>query len=169
MIVLMAGLPGTGKTTVARELASRLAGSVLSKDAIRHALFEPRDVEYSTEQDDFCMEVMLQAAAFLARRDAGRHVFLDGRVFSRQYQIERVIAAAQEINQPWMILECVCAEETARQRLQSQAGQHPAQNRNFQLYCEVKARFEPITREKTVIDTDRPLNECIELALASLL
>jgi len=49
VIVLMAGLPGTGKTTVARELASQVSGTILSKDEIRHTLFERRDVEYSTE------------------------------------------------------------------------------------------------------------------------
>jgi predicted kinase len=35
VIVLMAGLPGTGKTTVARELASQVSGTILSKDEIR--------------------------------------------------------------------------------------------------------------------------------------
>ena len=38
MIVLMAGLPGTGKSTLARGLASRVDGAVLSKDEIRHAI-----------------------------------------------------------------------------------------------------------------------------------
>lgn len=64
----MAGLPGTGKSTVARGLAKKTAGCVLSKDEIRAALFAPDDIEYSTAQDDFCMEIMLQAASFLFRR-----------------------------------------------------------------------------------------------------
>ena len=52
MIVLMAGLPGTGKSTLARELAARTSGRVLSKDEIRHAIFLPDEIEYSTRQDD---------------------------------------------------------------------------------------------------------------------
>ena len=35
---------------------------------------------------------------------------------------------------------------------------------NYQLYLEVKARFEAITLPKTVIDTDCDLESCIEQA-----
>jgi predicted kinase len=170
MIVLMAGLPGTGKSALAGALADRLAGTVLSKDAIRHALFAPPDVEYSTEQDDFVMEIMLQAAERILQKDTHRYVFLDGRTFSRKYQVERVIASATEWNQPWRILECVCSDETARVRLQEQAsaGGHPAGNRSFTLYLEIKRRLEPIVPSKTVIDTDQPLVDCVERALAAL-
>jgi len=170
MMVLMAGLPGTGKSALATALAERLSGTVLSKDTIRHALFSPRDVEYSTEQDDFVMEIMLRAAERILRRDPRRHIFLDGRTFSRRYQIERVIAAASEWNQPWRTLECVCADETARARLLEQAstGDHPAGNRSFALYLEIKQRFEPIVEPKTVIDTDEPLVDCVAGALVAL-
>ena len=170
MIVLMAGLPGTGKSTLARELAARLNGSVLSKDEIRHALFAPRELEYSTQQDDFVMGIMLEAAAWILRKDPSRILFLDGRTFSRRYQIERVLKLATDLHQPWRILECICSEETARRRIESQAsaGEHVAGNRTFDLYLDVKARFEPITFHKTVIDTDLPLAECVNRALAAL-
>lgn len=170
MIVLMAGLPGTGKSTLARELAVRTSGRVLSKDEFRHALFTPEEIEYSTRQDDFCQELMLHAAGYLLSRDPARIIFLDGRPFSRRYQIENAIAAADSLNQPWRILECVCPEELARQRLESdsQDRSHPAANRSLQLYLQVKARFETIRHPKTLIDTSRPLSECAECALAAL-
>lgn len=170
MIVLLAGLPGTGKSTLAHALAERLRGAILSKDSIRHALFAPLDVEYSTAQDDFVLQIMLETATWIVRKDPARIVLLDGRTFSRRYQIDRVLNAAQELHQPWRILECVCSDETARSRLETQsvAGDHPAGNRNFDLYLEIKARFEPITLPKTVIDTDRPLEDCLQKALAAL-
>lgn len=170
MIVLMAGLPGTGKSAVATALAERLSGTVLSKDTIRHALFAPRNVEYSTAQDDFVMEIMLQAAEHILQRDPSRYVFLDGRTFSRHYQIERVITTASKWSQPWRILECVCSDATARSRLEQQAsvGEHPAGNRTFALYLEIKRNFEPIAEPKVIVDTDRPLADCVSCALAAL-
>jgi hypothetical protein len=103
-------------------------------------------------------------------RNPDRLIFVDGRPFSRHYQIDNVLAAATSLHQPWRILECVCSEETARQRLASdaEAGKHPAGNRDFKLYVDVKSRFEAIVRDKTVIDTERPLEACVQEALAAL-
>jgi predicted kinase len=170
MLVLMAGLPGTGKSTLARELARATGGHVLNKDVVRDALFGPDAVEYSTPQDDAVMRTMLDAAGYLLRNHPERHVFIDGRVFSRAYQIEEVIAFAELAGAHWCILECVCSEETARRRLErdEEAGAHPASNRDFKLYQEVKARFETITREKTVIDTDQSLETCAANALQAI-
>lgn len=169
MIVLMAGLPGCGKSTMSRTLADRLAGVVLSKDKIRYAMFAPADIEYSRDQDDFCMEVMLRAAEYLLRKDSNRYIFLDGRTFSRTYQIDRVLSFAENIGQPWQILECVCTEEIARTRLsQTEAAEHPAANRNYDLYLRVKQEFEKITRPKTIIDTEDPLETCVQNALSAI-
>ncbi len=167
MIIVMAGLPGTGKSTLGRELSLRLSATVLSKDEIRHALFEPRDVEYSTEQDDFCMEVMLQTAAYVLRKYPDRIVILDGRTFSRRYQVERVVEVATQLSQAWHIFECVCREETARDRLARPQG-HVATNRDFELYRRVSDHRQEITFPKTVIDTDETVELCVQRALAVL-
>jgi len=166
----MAGLPGTGKTTLARELARHTNGRVLSKDEFRHSLFTAEEIEYSSRQDDFVLQITLQTAGYLLERDPARRIFLDGRPFSRRYQIENVVAAAHSLHQPWRILECVCSDKIARQRLESDAGSgaHPAGNRNFQLYLEVKARFEAVTFPKIVIDTGDPLENCLRMALENL-
>ena len=68
------------------------------------------------------------------------------------------------------ILECVCSEETVRRRLERDTdhGTHPAGNRDFQLYLDVKNRFEAITFPKTVIDTDHDVELCVREALKAL-
>ena len=57
----------------------------------------------------------------------------------------------------------VDAGETRFQRLD----EHPAANRDFSLYLEVKSRFEEIVAPKTVIDTAQPLEICLKLALTA--
>lgn len=157
MIILMAGLPGTGKTTL------------LSKDEIRAAVFSANDIEYSTTQDDFVMELMLEAARSLLEKVPTRRVFLDGRTFSRRYQVERVLEIARDVHQPYRIIECICSDESARRRLDVEPdATHPAHNRTFALYLEVKDRFEPITYPKTTISTDQPLEQCVQRAMAAL-
>ena len=163
MLILMAGLPGTGKSTLSRALAEQLGGTVIDKDVVRAALFPAADIEYSTEQDDFCMAIMLKVAGYLFRKDPSRIVFLDGRTFSRGYQLKRATGYAEALGQPWRIIECVCSEESARKRLANDDA-HPAGNRDLDLYLEVKTRFEGIAFPKTIIDTDQPLPSCIEAA-----
>jgi predicted kinase len=168
MLILMAGLPGTGKSTLARALAADLGGTILNKDEIRAALFAPRDVEYSSEQDEFCMRVMLKVAGYLFRKDPERKVFLDGRTFSRRYQLDRATGYAQAIGQPWRILECVSSDELAKIRLENDRT-HLAANRDFDLYLQVKTRFEEITLPKTIIDTSQTLDVCVQKAKTALM
>jgi len=168
MIVIMAGLPGTGKSTLARELARRTQGAVLSKDEIRSAIFSAADIEYSIEQDDFVMEIMLDAARYLLQKTPAHKIYLDGRTFSRRYQIDRVIAFSRELNQPWMIIECTCSDELARQRLDADDPSHPARNRDFALYLEMKGHFEEISHPKTMIDTGLSPGQCVEQALIAI-
>jgi predicted kinase len=111
---------------------------------------------------------MLETAGFLLEQNGERIIFLDGRPFSRRYQIENVVHAAELLHQSWRILECVCVEQVVKQRLEELGREHPAANRDFQLYLEVRSRFEAITLPKTVIDTALPLETCTQQALAAL-
>jgi hypothetical protein len=113
---------------------------------------------------------MLEIAGYLLRGDRNRIIYIDGRPFSRRYQIDNVVNFADSLHQSWRILECACPEEIARQRLDEQTASraHPAGNRGFRLYLDVRDRFEAIDLPKTVINTSENLENCVEKGLLAL-
>src|SRR5258706_5580299 len=162
VIVMMAGLPGTGKSTLA--VAVRVGGVVLDKDVIRASIFPRRLIEYSTQQDDFVVELMLSVTGYLLRRNPAAIVILDGRPFGKKYQVDMVVAFAQRMATSWRIVECVCAKKVAMKRLQADvaARRHVAGNRNVALHGEVKAGFQKIRRRKLVVRTTLKLETCLK-------
>jgi predicted kinase len=169
MLIAMAGLPGTGKSTLAHHLADACAGIVLDKDAIRAALFPIAQIEYSTRQDDFCMFILFQVASYMLRNDPSLFVILDGRTFSRKYQVAALDQLAEELKTPLKIIACVCSDEAVRKRLEEKVkmgAKHLAGNRDYQLYLTIKARFEPIREPKLVVNTDDDLAHCLASCLA---
>jgi len=151
--VLFAGLPGTGKSTLARAIAERLGAAVLDKDRVRGALFPGGLTDYTAQQDELCMRAMLEAAAYLTARERVPYIFFDGRTFSQRGQIEDVLLAAARAGARWRIVHVKCADAVAEDRLACSDPSHPAQNRDPALYRRIKQQFEPITQAKLEVDT----------------
>jgi predicted kinase len=168
MLIAMAGLPGTGKSTLADRLAEALGAVVLSKDVVRFAMFPPPVLDYSAAQDDAAMAAVFAAARVLLIANAERVVILDGRTFRTAAQVADLLALARAVRQEPIVIECVCDAGVARQRLDRDAatGLHPAGNRTGDLYDRVRATAEPLTVPRLVLDTGRlSLDECQSLAL----
>ena len=161
VIILMAGLPATGKSTIAHRVAEVLPGFVLDKDVVRTALFAPPEIDYTMAQDDLCMEVLRMAAHYVLQRDRSKNVLIDGRPFARAYQIAPWHEEAARLGVPLKVIECVCTDETARARLAhaTASGDHPAKNRDYAMYLALKKSFEPIAPPKLVLDTERSMAE----------
>jgi predicted kinase len=168
MLIAMAGLPATGKSTVAARLAAALGGVVLDKDRVRAALFPPPALDYSDRQNDLSIAAILSAAAYLLEVTPQRAVILDGRTFLRSYQVRDLCALAAAVNQPAHVIECVNADEVVRERLEKDVagGTHPAGNRTYALYQAVKAAAEPLQVPRLVLDTGTTsLDECVRRCL----
>ena len=168
LLIAMAGLPGSGKSTLARKLAYRLPAVVIDKDRLRAALFPPNEIDYTNSQDDLCFEVGLQAASYLLKK--GRIVILDGRTFSKAYQVEHLRQFAGAAHTRLEIIECCCTDGVAAARLgRSQAAHtHPAGNRDFALYQKLQAQAEPISLPHLVIDTSQGVEPCVARCLEHL-
>jgi predicted kinase len=164
VLIAMAGLPGAGKSTLAACLEKELRAVVLDKDRVRAALFPPRVLNYSAVQNDIAMAAIYRAAGAILRADPGLAVVIDGRTFLRASQIDDLLA----LGVPVHVIECVCDEGIARRRLEQDLAQggHPAGNRTFALYLELKAGAEPLRLPRLVLDTGRlSLEECVRQCL----
>jgi predicted kinase len=170
MIVQLAGLPGTGKSTLAAAIRDRLglACLVLDKDRVRHALYGTAHTDYSRCQDDFVISLLHQATE---RHLAGRvdaTVILE-RTCARAYQVADAAALAARAGCPLALIECTCPDHVARSRLaRGRDDGHPAANRDFALYQKLKAEAEPITVPALRLPTDTPIGEAAARALAYL-
>lgn len=165
----MAGLPGTGKTTLAEALSAELGevALLLDKDRVRHAIYGPAHTAYTREQDDFVVGLLHQAAArHLACADANT-VILDGRTCLRRYQIRQALDLAAATGHQLHIVHCVCAEATARRRLAADTT-HPAANRTGDLYTRLRDSADPITEPTALIDTDAAPETCLHRLMGYL-
>src|SRR5438105_9642425 len=106
MLIAMAGLPGTGKSTLAACLEGELGAVVLDKDRVRAALFPPRVLDYAALQDDIAMAAIYQAAGAILKADPRQAVVLDGRTFLRPGQVRSLLDLAASLDEPARVIEC---------------------------------------------------------------
>lgn len=146
-LICVAGLPGCGKSVVARLLAERLDGLLLRTDAIRKELFAAPD--YSPE------ESIRTYAEFYRRAEeglvAGRCVIMDATFYSHASRVQAG-AIAQQAGVPRRLLLVTAPEEIVRERLAQRT--NDISDADFSVYLGMKTKFEPLTEAEThtVID-----------------
>jgi predicted kinase len=169
LFIAMAGLPGTGKSAIAHQLGKRLDALILNKDVIRAELFEKEAIVFSREQDDLCMKAIFVISEYILRANSKQSIIVDGRTFSKSYQIKHLLSRSEFLKVNPIIIECTCDDSIVKRRLNDslRSGTHPAHNRTYRLYLELKDKSEPITVDRLVIDTgveslEKSVNRSIE-------
>lgn len=155
-LICVTGLPGCGKSVVARLIAQRLDGLLLRTDAIRKELFARPN--YSDE------ESICTYAEFYSRAEnglvEGRVVVMDATFYSRASR-EQAAAIARRTDAPFQMLLVTAPEEVVRERIAQRT--NDISDADFRVYLEMKAFFEPLTEDEThtVIDNRGGIQELI--------
>lgn len=158
-LFLMSGLSGTGKSTIARELAQQLEGIHLRSDAIRKHLAEvdlmSRDPTlYTLDMTNKTYDRLNSLGSFLMRR--GFNVILDAK-YDRTDLRSSVLEEAEKIGVPWSIVHCSAPLEILGQRLMDRlASQDDISGATPEMLKNQEASFEDFTmaEEKRTIHVD---------------
>jgi predicted kinase len=148
LIVVVCGLPGVGKTMLARNLAPLIDASLLSSDKIRKELiFEPK---YTSNEKKLIYNVLILIAKYL--HNAGLNCILDA-TFNTQGSRKDLIEKLDLTSQQICMVECICPEPIAISRLKNRKGDYS--DANICIYRKMKRIYEPLEEEHIVVDTSQ--------------
>ncbi len=162
-VVVVGGLSGTGKTTLAVELARRLGADLLRTDVVRQQVYgagnAPADIDDGIYRPEHRQRVY---GELLARAAALHHervpVILDG-TFDTAAQLQ---AAREIVAHPrgrFLAVECVCPPEVARRRIRSRvADRRDASQASLDVFERQRGRWEtwPEDFRQCRIDSEQP-------------
>jgi aminoglycoside phosphotransferase family enzyme/predicted kinase len=169
-LVIIAGLSGTGKSTVAATLAARTGFAHINSDVVRKTLPDvPPGELYSGETSARTYGTMFEhARAALA---AGRSAIIDA-TFQRRCDREETHTLARRLGVPRLLVECRCSDTVVLERLDARAAEgRSVSDADRRVYEQQKRHYEPIAGQEAdgclVLDTSRPvLTSCAAVETA---
>jgi predicted kinase len=151
--VIVCGLPGTGKTTVAKNIAPLIDATILSTDKIRKELFTAPS--YWRQERRLVYEVLMLLAQYL--HEAKVNCILDA-TFNAERSRKEIIRRLSLKPEEFSIIECICQENIIFSRLKDRKDDYS--DADISVYNKMKKIFEPITQPHIIIDTsDNLLNQ----------
>lgn len=161
MLVVVCGLPGVGKTTVAEYAVELLDAELLRTDVVRKELFP--DPDYTdAEQTAVYDELLSRARSRLAGDDP---VVLDGTFHACEYR-ERALDVAEATGSAGHLLRVVGDQSTVENRIVDR--EDDASDADVRVHRHYRDLFETVERDHTEIDNSGDLDatyEQIETAL----
>ncbi len=158
MLIVICGLPGTGKSTLAKAVAERINAVHISSDSIRMKMLKERT--YSDKEKEKVYEAMFAEAEGLLKDR--KNVILDATFYKKELR-EKARRISMKVGTGFLIVECVTHEGLLRERLFARKKEKSESEADFAVYKKVKGIFEPIEEKHLVADTSLPLEKQVQL------
>jgi predicted kinase len=160
VLIMLSGLPGTGKSNLARRLVGILPFVIIESDQVRKILF-PQS-QYTGEESYWVHRTCHALMAKLLRK--GVRVIYDATNLHERHR-ELVYRLADREGVKLIIVKAVVPEEVASERLRGRDEEgrdhHDISDADWRIYKRMARRAEPIGRNHVVVDTSRDLNPAI--------
>ena len=116
LVIIVGGLSGTGKSTLARALSDALSAEILQTDLIRNELFPTgsSNGKYTLAGRERVYDVMIERIA--AGLCLSPTVVLDGTFYSQQLR-QRVVDTAKSLQARVLQVQCECSIQVATSRV----------------------------------------------------
>lgn len=149
LLVALAGLPGAGKSSLARRLAPALGAAIVDRDALRATSFAPSDGSAAVRE----AATALAQQQIAMRLQRGESCIADGRTLALATDRAALAQLACDAQADFALLWLDCPVELAIERIRGQAS-HPAPDRDEALVLAVAAHFEAPAAAATVLRLD---------------
>ncbi len=159
-LIVFAGLPGTGKTSLARTVARELHAMYLDKDTIKDiaiALGREMKLERVAElAGPLSYELLVSIAR--DNLSLGLSVVLDSPAGYRKFR-ENVEQLARSAKVDLKLIECICTNEgLLRDRIERRSEESPEhRTHDWATYQRERAQFERLVGPRLIVDTAEPL------------
>ncbi|HXF70151.1 MAG TPA: AAA family ATPase [Thermoflexus sp.] len=155
-LVMMVGLPGTGKSTLARRLAALLPAPIVESDRVRRVLFKwPRHTLNESRRVHQVCRVLIEQ---LLRQ--GSSVIFDATNLIEAHRT-LIYQIADRLRIPLVILFVTAPPEVVRDRLEGrllQPNPEDASEATWSVYERMRRYMEPIGRPYLEVDTSQDLD-----------
>jgi predicted kinase len=160
VLVMLCGLPGSGKSHLARSLAEVLPFVIVESDQVRKLLFP--ECDYSGEESRWVHRTCHALMTKLLRK--GVRVIYDAtNLHERHRELVYRLADGEEVK--LIIVKAVAPEEVAYERLQSRregdVDVEGVSDADWEVYRRMERKVEPIGRNYVVVDTSQDLSPAI--------